>query len=219
MQRRHLLIGALVALPLLAVGGVAAFAASGGSSGTSPAATFISDVANRLGISTSTLESAVQQARLDQVQKMEDQGRLTAAQAAKMEAAIKSGRLPAGFGGMRRGGRMMAGGAAMRAAAAYLGLTQQQLASDLGAGKSLSDVATSQSGKTVGGLEAAITAALQQQIQQAVADGRLTQQQATDREQNLETLVARLVTRTGMGRGHPGAWGPPPASGGAPSSD
>jgi len=214
MQRRHLLIGALVALPILVGGGVAAFAASGGTSGTSPAATFISDVASRLGISTSTLESAVQQARLDQVQQMESQGKLTAAQAAKMEAAIKSGKLGAGFGRMHRGGRMMAGGpAAIQAAATYLGLTQQQIASDLQAGKSLSDIASSLSGKTVAGLTAAITAALQQQIQQAVTDGRLTQQQATSREQNLQTDVQRLVTRAGMGRGFAGPWGTPPAGG------
>lgn len=219
MLRKHLLIGALVGLPILVGGGVAAFAASGGTSGSSPAATFIADVASHLGISTSTLESAVQQARIDQVQQMVSSGKLTSAQAAQMEAAIKAGKLGAGFGRMLRGGsRMMEEGpAAMQAAATYLGLTQQQLQSDLRGGKSLSDVASTSSGKTVQGLEAAITSAVQQELQQAVTQGRATQQQVTNMEQNLQTFVQRFVTRDGGGHGSGGHWGPP-ATGSQPSS-
>ena len=224
MQRRHLLIGALVALPILAIGGVSAFAASGGASGTSPAATFIADVASHLGISTSTLQNALEQARLDQVQQMLSSGKITQAQATKMEAAIKSGKMGPGFGGMHRpgGGMMRDARGAMQAAATYLGLTAQQLQSQLQAGKSLSDIASATSGKTVQGLEAAITAAMQQDLQQAVTQGRLTQQQATNMQASLQTFVQRFVTRVGGGHGRGGPWGPPTNGlqpGGAPSSD
>jgi hypothetical protein len=211
MQRKHLLIGALIGVPILLGGGAMAFAASGGSSG-SPAQTFIADVASHLGISTGTLESAMQQARLDQVQQMLSQGRITSAQATQMENAIKSGKLGFGRGfgpGMRGpGGRMMGGAGAMQAAASYLGLTPAQLRTDLGAGKSLSDIASATSGKTVQGLEAAITTAMQQDIQKAVSAGTMTQQQATARQQQLQTFVQQFVTRKGGAPGH-GPWGPP----------
>ncbi len=216
MQRKHLLIGALVALPLLAIGGVSAFAASGGASGTSRGQAFIADVASHLGISTSTLTSALQQARLDQVRNMLKSGRITSSQATRMENAIKSGKLGPEFrpglgGGMRHGGpRLMAGTpGAMRAAVSYLGLTRHQLRGDLQSGKSLSDIASATSGKTVQGLEAAITSAIQQELGQAVTDGRMTQTQATNMSQNLQTFVQRFVTRRGFARGPHRYWGGP----------
>ncbi len=215
MQRKHLLIGALIGVPILLGGGAMAFAASGGTAG-SPAQTFIADVASHLGISTGTLESAMQQARLDQVQQMLGQGKITSAQATQMENAIKSGKLGfgRGFGGMRGpGGRMMGGGpGAMQAAATYLGLTPAQLRTDIRSGKSLTDIASSTSGKTVQGLEAAITTAMQQELEKAVSAGKLTQSQATARQQQLQTFVQQFVTRKGGALGH-GPWGPPPGAG------
>ena len=213
MQRKHLLIGALVALPLLAGGGAAAFAASTGSSGTSPAAAFLADVASHLGISTTTLQSAVEQAQLDQVQQMVNSGKLSSSQAAQIESNIKSGKIGAGFGmmfGRHDGGPMMGGRGAMQAAATYLGLTQQQLMSDLRSGKSLSSIASSTGGKTLQGLEAAITTAMQQEMQQAVTNGHMTQQQLTQAESNLQTFVQQFVTRSGFGmHGDGHGWGPP----------
>lgn len=216
MQRKHLLIGALIGVPILLGGGAMAFAASGGTTG-SPAQTFIADVASHLGISTGTLESAMQQARLDQVQQMLSQGKITSAQATQMENVIKSGKLGfgRGFGGGMHGrdGRMMGGGpGALQAAASYLGLTPAQLRSDLGAGKSLSDIASSTSGKTLQGLEAAITTAMQQELQKAVSAGKLTQSQASARQQQVQTLVQQFVMRKGGALGH-GPWGPPPGAG------
>ncbi|MDA8345467.1 MAG: hypothetical protein M0Z66_08285 [Thermaerobacter sp.] len=213
MQRKNLLIGTLVALPLLVGGGVAAFAASGTASGTSPAAAFIADVASHLGISTSTLQNAVQQAELDRVQQEVTAGKLTSAQATKIEASIKAGKMGAGFGMMsgRRPHMMMDGRGAMQAAATYLGLTQQQLMTDLQGGKSLSTLTTSTTGKTVQGLEAAITAAMQTALQQAVTNGRMTQQQSTQAQSHLQQFVQQFVTRTGsLGGPHGGGhWGPP----------
>ncbi len=210
MQRRHLLIGALIGLPILLAGGAAAFAASGAATSGSPAQTFLADVASHLGISTGTLESAMQQARLDQVQQLLSAGKITSAQASQMETAIKSGKVGPGFGRREHmGGGMFAGRGAMPAAATYLGLTPQQLRSDLQGGKSLSDIASSQSGKTVAGLEAAITTTMQQEIQQALSAGKITQQQATQQQGKIASFVQQFVTRTGMGAGHGGGWGPP----------
>ncbi len=209
MRKRHLVVGALIALPLLLGGGAAAFAASGSSSGTSPGTAFIADVASHLGISTSTLQGALQQAEVDRVQQAVKSGKLTSAQATKIEARINSGKLGPGFGRLGLGFRMRPGSrAAVSAAATYLGVTPQQLRSDLRGGKSLSDVAAATSGKTVQGLEAAITSALESSLHEAVTAGRLTQQQAQTRGAKLPQLVQQLVTRTG----HAGAATNPPAA-------
>lgn len=208
MRKRHLVVGALIALPLLVGGGAAAFAASGSSGTTSPGTAFIADVASHLGISTSTLQGAMKQAELDRVQQAVKSGKLTSAQASKIEARINSGKLGPGFGAL--GGRhpMRPGiGGALQAAATYLGVTPQQLRADLRGGQSLSDVAAATSGKSVQGLEAAITSSLESSLQQAVTAGRITQQQAQTREARLQPLVQRLVTRTG----HAGAATNPPA--------
>ncbi len=226
MQRKHLLIGALVALPLLAISGASAFAAAG-QPGTSRAQTFIADVASHLGISTAKLTGALQQAGLDQVESRLEAGKISSARATRMEDAIKSGRLgPAladGPWGMRhrRPGRLAARRDAMRAATSYLGLTHPQIVADLKAGKSLSAVATATSGKTVQGLEAAVTSAMQQHLRQAVTDRRMTQARATKISQRLQTLVQTFVTRTGFVHGRPEPWGrlgggTAPAPGSAP---
>ncbi len=220
MQRKHLGIAALIAVPLLIGGGAAAFAAGNSASGSSPVAAFVADLASHLGISTSTLQGALQATELDQVQKMVQSGKLTQAQATRIDAQIKAGkgmRLGFGFGGGMHGPRMMMGGrGTMEAAASYLGLTPQALRSDLAGGKSLSDIASSTQGKSIAGLEAAITSAIQSDLQKAVQSGRMTQQQEQNMLQNLQQFVQQFVTRTG---GHDGGmgWGPPPQGQPAPA--
>ena len=164
MQRKHLLIGALVALPLLVGGGAAAFAASGGTAGTSPAATFLADVASQLGIQTSTLQSAMKQAELDQVQQALTAGKITQTEATRIESRINAGDLRPFW--MRRPGgpRRMGLRTAMQAAAAYLGQTPQQLITARLGGTSLSAIASSTSGKSVSGLEAAVTSAMRHHL-------------------------------------------------------
>lgn len=206
MQRRTLLISALVALPLIAGGG--AFALASGTGTTSPATTFIADVAGQLGISSSTLTSAIQKAEIDQVQSLVSAGKLSSSRAAKIEANIQSGKLGPRFGMLpphrmhgRRGLRV-----AMQAARGYLGMTRPQLMAQFQAGKSLAQIATV-SGKSVQGLESAITTAMQNDLNKAVTAGKLTQTRQQKMLSHLQTFVQNLVNRTGPGRGMRG--GPP----------
>jgi len=74
-----------------------------------------------------------------------------------------SGRCDGGPGGAGFGYGMLAGQQVMKATAAYLGLSQAQLLSQLRSGKSLAEVATAQ-GKSVSGLKNAILAAATSQI-------------------------------------------------------
>lgn len=211
VRHKRLLIGALVALPLIAGGAVAAFAA-GTQAASSPAATFIGDVASHLGIQTSTLTDAIEQARLDELQSLVSSGKLSQAQASAIEQRIKSGKLGKGFGfgfgpghGRHFGGPRAGGPQVMvQAAAGYLGLSAQTIQQDLRGGQTLAALATAQ-GKTVQGLENAITAAMTAKLQQAVTAGKMTQAQATTRQSRLQTMVQRFVN------GQRPSFGPPPS--------
>jgi hypothetical protein len=91
----------------------------------------------------------------------------TAAAAATPSATARpgpaSGWCDGGPGGRGLGHGMLAGRPVTQAAAAYLGLSQDQLLSQLKAGKSLADVATAR-GKPVSGLKNAILAAGTSQV-------------------------------------------------------
>lgn len=202
MKRKSLLIGTLVAVPLLAGGTAAAFAA-GTPGQPSAAQTFIADVASHLGISTSKLTSAIQQARIDQIQSAVSAGKLSQTQANQLEQRVKSGDLGKGFGpgfggpGRRGGPRFADMQTMMQAASTYLGIPAATLRQDMQNGQSLSQIATS-SGKTAQGLEDAIVAAVKSSLQQAVSSGKLTQTQATNMEGHLQAMVQQLVERQGF---------------------
>jgi hypothetical protein len=197
-SKRVVVIGAAVAVVAGGtVGG--ALAASGTFDPAQQRQLFLNDAAGRLGVSSAKLDAALKAAAIDRVDAALAAGQITQAQADAMKAAIDAGKLPLGFGGGfgSRGGLHAGfhGGDVLDAAATYLGLTADQLRTQLESGKSLADVAKAQ-GKSVSGLEQAIVSAVQARLDQAVADGRLTGDQ---RDQILSDLKARIddfVNRT-----------------------
>jgi hypothetical protein len=223
--RHKLLIGG-VALALAASGG-AAYAATQ-SSGTGQQA-FINDVAKRLNVSPTQLSSAVKAAVVDQLNAAVKAGRLTQAQANKIEQMInQNGRLPFIFapggplfgpggrqfvpggplfapGGPHKFLSVRAKGGVFHAAATYLGVTNAQLLSDLISGKSLAQIANAR-GKSVSGLEQAIVTAEKTRLDRAVSKGRITKAQEQQLLNGLSAKISRLVNRTGLGL--PPAGGP-----------
>lgn len=105
-----------------------------------------------------------------------------------------------GPGGTGFGYGMGAGPQVMKAAAAYLGLSQSQLLSRLQAGKSLAEVATAQ-GKSVSGLKNAILTAATSQIN---ASTRLSAAQKAQEISELKSRLDTIVNQT-----HPGGLGMP----------
>ena len=81
------------------------------------------------------------------------------------------------------------------AAAKFLGLTEAELRTQLRSGKSLADIAKDK-GKSVNDLKAAMKSAITSELDQAVKDGKLTADQRTKIEQNLDTALDRLINRT-----------------------
>jgi hypothetical protein len=94
-----------------------------------------------------------------------------------------------------------------------LGITAQELRTQLKSGKKLSEIATAK-GKTLDDVKAAVKVTLKTRLDKAVADGKLTQTQADDRLAHVDDFVDAIESgkkppRPPGGKGGPG--GPPPA--------
>ena len=81
------------------------------------------------------------------------------------------------------------------AAATALGMTTEELRTELRAGTSLATIAGEQ-GVEVGKVVSALVADAKARLAQAVTDGKLTQAQADERSANLEARITDLVNRT-----------------------
>jgi hypothetical protein len=205
ISRTLVIVGAAVAV---FVGGVA-FADSTTGSGSS----FVDSLARHLGISTEKLQDAAKAAALDQVDQALAAGTITKDQADALKQRINHGHYPLsgqgpafglapgpGLLAPRRGfGFRFGFGFGLRtyasAAASYLGLSEQELLQKLGAGQSLADVAKAQN-KSVSGLEDALSGAAKKQLDQAVADKRLTADQAAKVLDRVKAMLDRLVNAT-----------------------
>jgi len=191
------LIGAVGALAAGgAVGG--ALAASGTFDPKAERQAFLNDAAGRLGTTSAKIEDALKQAAIDRVDAALAAGRITQDEANAMKAAINAGELPIGIPGAGPGfrhGPGLRGPEFLDAAATYLGLTDDQLRTQLESGKSLADVAKAQN-KSVDGLKQAIISAVQSKLDQAVKDGRLTTDEESQILAKLKANIDDLVNGT-----------------------
>jgi hypothetical protein len=230
MIKRRFVIGA-AGLAALGGGGVAYAVSQGPAPGERQA--FLNDVAGRLHVSPSQLKSAISGALSDRLDAAVRAGRLTQAQADAIKKRAQQNGGPPFFGGPPH---MLFGGPAgpfrvgFDAAATYLGLTAQQLHSQLESGKSLADVASDRH-KDLGGLKTAIENAVKQRLDTAVKNKRLTQAQENAIVSGLSSRIDMLVQQKGGrpmgwrkrglhrdGRPGPGFFGGPPP-GGPPAGD
>jgi hypothetical protein len=90
----------------------------------------------------------------------------------------------------------LGGPADQAAVAAYLGLTKEQLRTQLESGKTLAQIATDQ-GKSVSGLEDIIYAQAKTNLDQAVADGKVTAAQEQTMLADLKSHLDDIVNHTG----------------------
>ena len=148
---KRTIIGVSAALVLVG-GGAVAFAASQTTTPANTFQSFLDDVASHLGVTPAALQSAIQAAETDQVNQAVQSGKLTQQQASKIESRIQSGQMrPFFFGGRHfamRGPRGFGGMGLINDAASYLGITPQQLRTQLQAGQTLSQIANATSGKS-----------------------------------------------------------------------
>jgi hypothetical protein len=180
-------------------GGGAALAAGGLGSEEEQQA-ILDDAAKRLGVEPEALESALEGALGARIDEAVAAGRLTEEQAAELKERLADGTFPL-FGGPGRGhhyGFGLHGKELLESAAAFLGMTEEELRTQLESGKSLADVAEAES-KSVAGLEAALVAATEEKLADAVEDGRLTDAQRDEALERFRERLGDLVNREGFG--------------------
>ena len=163
----------------------------------------INDAASQLKVTPQQLTDALKTALKNRVDAAVKDGRLTQAQGDEIKKHIDAGDAPLFLGpplGRHFGGRGFGGPgpmhhphpAALHAAATYLGMTQAELRTALGNGKTLAQIAKDK-GKTVDGLVQAMTAEATKKIDAAAAAGKITKDQAADMKAHLHDAITDLV--------------------------
>jgi hypothetical protein len=188
-------------------------------------------LADRLNVTVEQLRQAVQDAAKDTIQRALGDGRLTQEQADRLNERVDTwqGRgAPFGFFGPhgfrpkvwdRFAFKARLGQSGFEAAAKTLGMTTQDLMAELRSGKSLADLADEKKVDQAT-LKAAIVSAAKADIDAALANGRLTQQQADQLKSRLDQLDLDSLLGRPRFRG-PGEWfgaprrQPTPTPGGA----
>ncbi len=206
------LAAAVVAVAALAGGGAAIAATQGAGSPGEESQAIIDDAAADLGVSSAKLTDALKQALVDRLDDQVAAGTLTQEQADAMKNRIESDDFPI-LGGLHGGGPDHHGAFAdLDAAATYLGVTAEELRTDLDSGKTLAEIATAD-GKTVDGLVQALASSAKERLAADVEAGRLTQAQADEMSADLKQRITDMVNGE-----LPAFDGPPPGFDGAPQN-
>ncbi|MBI2906610.1 MAG: hypothetical protein HYX92_03015 [Chloroflexi bacterium] len=173
----------------------------------------LAQIAQAKGISEQKLIDTIVADFKAQLNKLVTEGKITAAQRdarlQNIEARVKAMVERTGFG--RAGGMHGAWGGfgfLSDAVTRLLGMTREQVLTELKAGKSLAQIAQAK-GVSEQKLIDTIVADFKAQLAKLVAEGRITQAQADARLQGIADRVKAMVERTGFGRagGMHGAWG------------
>jgi hypothetical protein len=150
------------------------------------------------------LQTAVRDTLKTMVDKALTDGKPTQQQADKAKTGIDGmpfDKAPFGpFLGDRRGERFVFGMDALNAAAQKLGMTTQDLTTELRNGKTLTDVAKEKD-VSADDLKAAIVTAMGAKIDQAVKDGKLTQAQADQIKAQVDKMTLDNAFGMGMHKG------------------
>lgn len=194
------------------VGGVAAGVVAAGALGAAGAVAagrafsdddrqaIIDDAAAELGVEPSALSDALKEGLKNRVDEAVEEGRLTEEQGERLKERIDANDLPLlGLGRAFGHGPFGGGGPGhhgakldLDSAASYLGLTSDELEAKLMNGETLAEIAAEE-GKSVNGLVQELVDAAEKRIDEAVADGRLTEEQAVDLKEDLgERIRARV---------------------------
>ena len=202
---------AAAALLVAGLGAAGAIAASDVFSPSEERKAVIDDAASQLGVEPAELSDALKQALKNRIDEALDDGRLTQEQADELKERIDADDYPLLFG---RGGHGGPGGfgrhghfEVLATAASFLGMTEAELREEL-QDKTLAEIAKEQ-GKTAAGLVQQLVATQTKRIDEAVADGKLSEEQAAglkaELTERMEALVDGELRRPGGGRHHLGS--------------
>jgi polyhydroxyalkanoate synthesis regulator phasin len=174
---------------------------------------YLNALAGRLGISIDQLQAAMKQSRIDLINQAVSEGKLSQEQASRMIQAIQDGKGPGhpGMGqrgqrpgpqgqgqGQRQGQR---GPGGPQVVADLLGMTPDQLRTELQSGKSLAQVAEAK-GISRDTLKEKILESRKTRLDAAVAAGRITAEQAQQHLSQMSANIDKMLDATpGQRRG------------------
>lgn len=175
---------------------------------------YLDALADNLGVDREALDEALTKTALDMVDKALADGKITQEQADSIKERINSGETPLfgpGFGhgfdkGFHRGIHF---GVKLEDFADFLGVAVADIHQAMMDGQSLAEVAEA-NGKSRDELKTYLTSNVEERLNQAVADGDITQAEADDKLQNFTDNLDELIDRSGpIFRGGPGQRGGP----------
>jgi polyhydroxyalkanoate synthesis regulator phasin len=206
MKRSWKIVGIAAIVTILGVAAVGAvvYAQDDGSGGPFDFhGKFREAIAEILGISADEYEAAVEKARDQVVDEALTEGWLTEEQAELLQWRMDrapSVQMPGISRGMRELGRGLMGGGdgLLSIAAGELDMSLTDLLAELEDGKSIADVAE-EKGVNIQVIVDAYLAQIQENLDEAVAEGNMTQTQANYRLQQAEERVSDLIDNAGLG--------------------
>lgn len=196
MKRIVIVLGTLAAVAALALGAVTLGGkVTSAQEDGSPVTVFIAKVAEKLGVSEDELTAAMKEARLEMIDEAVAQGRISEELAERLREQVEAGHLfplrpPERHPGPERCQRIVhfiAG-----AAAQVLGMEKEALVEELKAGKSLAQIAEAQ-GMGVEEFTQALLEQIKVQLDELVAAGKLTPEQAERLFQKAQQHIHRIV--------------------------
>ncbi len=171
--------------------------------------TFVDRLAQNLGLTSTQVQTGLQKTEDQSVDDAVASGKMTAAQGDAIKQKIDAGQItPFMFGGPGFGmdGRHGHGGDDMNAIASTLGITATQLQSDLSSGTTLAQEITNH-GKTVDEVVTAIITQEKTEMDQAVASGKMTQDQETQRLDTMKQQLTDAINNNTFDQGGHGGFG------------
>lgn len=184
--------------------GATSTATSGTNQKTTLWQSFIDQLAKNLGVSTDTLQSALKTSGDQMVDNAVASGKLTQQQGNNIKQRIDSGQGFAFPWGAMLGRQMLMHHtmvAVDKGVADALGMTPQELQSELDSGKTITQI-IAERGKSVDDVVNAVVAQAKTKLDQAVANQKLTQEQETKILDALRTRLTNAINNNTFGT-HP----------------
>lgn len=172
---------------------------------------YLSHLAENLGISQAGVEAALRQTALDMVDDAVANGNLTEDEAATIRDRINSGDAPffgfgPGFGHHGGPGHRFGFGAGLDEIAGFLGVDVSDITSGLQNNQSLAQIAEAH-GKTAAELSAFLLDQLKTKLADAVTNNRITQDKADEILANAPARIDDLINHQGLPAPHRGGPG------------
>jgi hypothetical protein len=184
--------------------GAAGIAAVSGQEASDVSSDLVTRVAEKLGIQPAELEEAIDSARTEEIAERVASGELTQEQADALNERIASDEVPAlslgfGHGPGGRGGHML--GADHEAIAGFLGITVDELRTQLQAdGATLASVAEAH-GQSRDALKGFLLSEAQARLDERVTAGDITQEEADEKLAEIESNLDAMIDAEGLGPG------------------